>query len=512
MQLKKNNRASQYDAVTAVTQTARSITDGLFRSMSSGNWNLKRFKMERAGVTQVLTRLSYVSALGMLTRINSQFEKTRKVSGPRSLQTSQWGMLCPSDTPEGEACGLVKNLALLAHVTTDSEDAPLRELSFILGVEDINTLTGKDLYEPGTYTVFLNGVILGVHRQPDRFLMDFRRLRNIGRIDSLVSIYTNPRNCAVNISSDGGRVCRPLFIVDQGVPRVTDQDVADIIGGVKLFEDLVTEGKIEYLDVNEETDANIAVDEKHIVYINEKHGQTSSISTTHMEIAPFTVLGAVAGLIPYPHHNQSPRNTYQCAMGKQAMGAIAYNQLNRMDTLLYLLVYPQQPMVKTKTIEMIGYDKVPAGQTATVAVMSYSGYDIEDAIVMNRASLDRGFGRCQVLRRYGTMIKSYPNHTYDRLVNAPVDPQSGTIPEKFSALEADGIAGVGDRLKPGMVYINKQTPTDTSPRVHSSEETTARDADPSAIPYKSTPMTFKYPEPAHVHNVSVIESLMFRSF
>ena len=107
-------------------------------------------------------------------------------------------------------------------------------------------------------------------------------------------------------------------------------------------------------------------------------------TTTHLEIEPFTILGAVAGLIPYPHHNQSPRNTYQCAMGKQAIGAIAYNQLNRIDTLLYLMVYPQQPMVKTKSIELVGYDKLPAGQNATVAVMSFSGYDIEDALILNK--------------------------------------------------------------------------------------------------------------------------------
>jgi DNA-directed RNA polymerase III subunit RPC2 len=113
------------------------------------------------------------------------------------------------------------------------------------------------------------------------------------------------------------------------------------------FDHFLHKGLVEYLDCNEENDCNIAMYEADI-----------GTSTTHLEIEPFTVLGAVAGLIPYPHHNQSPRNTYQCAMGKQAIGAISYNQLKRMDTLLYLMVYPQQPMVKTKTIELIGYDKV----------------------------------------------------------------------------------------------------------------------------------------------------------
>jgi DNA-directed RNA polymerase III subunit RPC2 len=142
------------------------------------------------------------------------------------------------------------------------------------------------------------------------------------------------------------------------------------------FDDFLRNGLVEYLDVNEENDAYIALYEKDIVP-----------STTHLEIEPFTLLGAVAGLIPYPHHNQSPRNTYQCAMGKQAIGAIGYNQFNRIDTLLYLSVYPQKPMVKTKTIELVGYDRLPAGQNATVAVMSYSGYDIEDALILNKVCL-----------------------------------------------------------------------------------------------------------------------------
>ncbi|XP_016515970.1 DNA-directed RNA polymerase III subunit 2-like [Nicotiana tabacum] len=469
--LARPSRSSRLDISPYIAKD--SITVGMERTLSTGNWDVKRFRMHRKGMTQVVARLSYIGSLGHMTKISPQFEKSRKVSGPRALQPSQWGMLCPCDTPEGEACGLVKNLALMTHVTTDEDEQPIISLCYCLGVEDLEQLSAEELHMPSSYLIILNGLILGKHRSPQRFANAMRKLRRAGKIGEFISIFVNEKQRSVYIASDGGRVCRPLVIADKGVSRIKEQHMKELRDGVRNFDSFLRDGLIEYLDVNEENNSLIALYEKE-----------ATPETTHIEIEPFTILGVCAGLIPYPHHNQSPRNTYQCAMGKQAMGNIAYNQLSRMDTLIYLLVYPQRPLLTTRTIELVGYDKLGAGQNATVAVMSYSGYDIEDAIVMNKSSLDRGFGRCIVMKKYSATCLKYENNTSDRIIKPQ---RQGYEAERMQILDEDGLASPGEIIRPHDIYINKESPTVTRTPVSS----------PMSLPdsaYKPSRQTYKGPE------------------
>lgn len=489
--LKKANRAIPLDAVSMISNHANTIGTGLNRAIQTGNWSVKRFNMNRAGVTHVLSRLSYISALGMMTRINSQFEKTRKVSGPRALQPSQWGMLCPSDTPEGEACGLVKNLALMTHITTNADEAPVRRWIFTLdaGVEPIRNFSGAEIHRAGCFMIHINGTPFALTRYPKRFCHRFRTMRRRGWISPFVSININSHFNAVYVATDEGRICRPYIIVKNGEQRLKAEHLRLLQMGKVTFDDFLTHGIVEYLDVNEENDALVTIYEEEITK-----------STTHLEIEPFTILGAVAGLIPFPHHNQSPRNTYQCAMGKQAIGAIAHNQFNRIDTLLYTLVYPQRPMVITKTIELVHYDKLPAGQNATVVVMSYSGYDIEDALVLNKASVDRGFGRCQVFRKYMTELTKYPNGRRERIgdpVNEEKNGQTSRV-KKHQALDNDGLAIVGYKINSGEVMVKKESPIDHT--------TTGIGMDRGPSEYRDSEVSYRITDPAYIDKVMISQT------
>ena len=406
------------------------------RAISTGQWKVARFSIDVDGVSQILTRQSYMHTLSMMTKLSSTFDKTRKITAPRALHGSQWGMTCPSETPEGEAIGITKNFSLLCQVTNDNDEMhfDLVKLSFAMGTEGLEGASSLDIQKE--WIVVIDGQIVGIHRCPMHLIRGMREARRRGFIDAFVSVYRNIAHHAVYISSDGGRVCRPLIICLDGRPQLTQSHINDMKNGIHNFNDFLVMGIVEYLDVNEENDVFIAVSYDEVT---EKH--------THLEIDPFTLLGVNAGLIPFPHHNQSPRNTYQCAMGKQAMGTIALNQHKRMDTNQLLLMYPQRPLCGTKILSLTGFNELGAGINAMVAVMSYSGYDIEDAQIHNSSSIDRGFMRCMSLKKYIHYIQ-------------PSEAQACQPPQARGVTDIDGIINSGARVKMGDALVGKAVHAD----------------------------------------------------
>ncbi|ORD95156.1 DNA-directed RNA polymerase [Enterospora canceri] len=433
--LSKRIRTSEFDALTFFNLQTGSISSTLNRAISSGNWNLKRFRMERSGVTHVLTRYSYITALGMMTKINSHFEKTRKVSGPRSLHTSSWGMFCPADTPEGESCGLVKNLALLAEISTDSDSGATERVLAELGVTEVADSSPSAFYAPSNFLVYVNGSLFGLCQNPVKLAQKFREIRRSGLLDKFVSIFFNKKEQALYVSTDNGRICRPLVIVAKENAFWADRQIRENALKNRTFTDLVTGGFIEYLDVNEENDSLVALSKGAL-----------GPAHTHLEVADCAILSLVAATVPFPHHNQSPRNTYQCAMGKQAVGHVATNAKKRSDLLMLKMNYTQRPLASSLVLSLNRYNLIPAGLNAMVAVMNYTGYDIEDAVVLNKQAIDRGFARVEVYRTLKIELNRCEN---------------GRLEEIHSEGGVEQVVGPGTLVREGDALLSKVRPDRT---------------------------------------------------
>ena len=251
----------------------------------------------------------------------------------------------------------------------------------------------------------------------------------------------------VHVNCDSGRVRRPLIIVSNGNPLVTREDIEKLDSGSITFDDLVRQGKIEYLDAEEEENAYVALEPSDLT---PEH--------THLEIWSPAILGITASIIPYPEHNQSPRNTYQSAMAKQALGLYAANYQLRTDTRAHLLHYPQRPLVQTRALDIIGYTNRPAGNNAILAVISFTGYNMEDSIIMNRSSVERGMYRSTFFRLYSTEEVKYPGGQEDKIVMPEPGVRGYKGKEYYRLLEDNGVVSPEVEVKGGDVLIGKVSP------------------------------------------------------
>ncbi|HKJ97074.1 MAG TPA: DNA-directed RNA polymerase subunit B, partial [Thermoplasmataceae archaeon] len=456
------------------------LTQKLLHAMATGNWI-----GGRTGVSQLLDRVSNVSTLSHLRRIISPLTRSQPHFEARDLHPTQWGRICPNETPEGQNCGLVKNAALIINVTEGIDEKIV--LEFLKGME-LKEIAGESV---SSGRVYLNGDFVGYHDDPEAFSKLIREERRKGKISDEVNVRFEPETREVIVNCDKGRIRRPLLTVKGKTTLITQDMLKKLETGEYTIKDLVKKGAIEWIDAEEEENLYVSIYaydfpercpscsrflyRSKIYWTNPGESQDIELQCescgekfpgkslleedhTHLEIDPSLILGVVASITPYPEHNSSPRITMAAAMTKQSIGLAATNFRIRTDTRGHVLHYPQMPLVKTRVMDFISYEKKPAGQNFVVAIMSYQGYNIQDALIFNKAAVERGLGRSTFFRTYTAEERRYPGGQEDRFEIPTHDVLGARAEDFYKNLDENGIIYPESKVAGSDVLIGKTSP------------------------------------------------------
>ena len=440
------NQTNIYKIIKSTT-----IENGLKRALSTGDFGIKHINSNKVGVAQVLNRLTYISSLSHLRRINTPIDKSGKLVPPRKLHNTSWGFLCPAETPEGASVGVVKNLSYMTHITIASDSNPLYEYIEPHLIE-LNRIT--DEYD---VKVFINGCWLGNAKNAIHLFENLLQKKRQGIINIYTSITFNYKEKEIRVCNDAGRLTRPLLSIKDNKPYLNLEIIQKLKNNEIKWDDLLTNtildhNVIEYIDPDEQNMAMIALKPSDLT------SESSYIyNYTHCEIHPSTIFGILASCIPFPEHNQSPRNTYQCAMGKQAMGMYVTNFDNRMDKTAYVLTYSMRPLVDTRVMTMIQLDKIPSGAPVVVAIMTHSGYNQEDSILFNQGSIDRGLFQATI---YHTEKDEDKKINGDEEIRGKPDKNKtkGMKFGNYSKINNQGVIPENSIIENGDIIISKMIP------------------------------------------------------
>jgi DNA-directed RNA polymerase subunit B len=534
------------------------LTSKVMHALATGNW-----VGGRSGVSQLLDRTTFLAALSHMRRVTSPLVRSQPHFEARDLHPTQWGRLCPNETPEGQNCGLVKNAAQMIDVSEAVNEDDVKLL-----LEEADVEPNPKGWSEGA-RVHVNGDIFGLHMNPHKLVQHFKRGRRRGSVRPEVSIRHDAPNRDIFINTDKGRILRPLLVLDGGSLVLSKEKLDKLRNREMSFADLVNSGIVEWVDAEEEEDLLIAprpfdlphlspkngrplnpakvewlnmgdegikkarlcaqivmpngtkLEEKFSIPLNyfqedldklrRKEKKTGDVLIyTHVEIDPQLILGVCASLVPYPEHNSTPRVTGGTAMVKQSLGLPSANGRLRPDTRQHILHYTQNSMTGTRAMEATNFIRRPAGQNFVVAILSHHGYNMQDAVIMNRGSVERALGRSTFIRTYNAERKRFPGGQVDEIEipGTGLDEVKGLkAPESYAHLENDGLptpeaeisSKPEDRDRTPQVLVGKTSPPRFLEETHG--------AFLQAQERRESSMNARHGEGGFVDNVFITESL-----
>lgn len=425
------------DVITSMNR-ASSITAVFRHTFSTGNWAAQKNSYVRTGVSQVMSRLTYPATISHLRRVVIPIGKEGKNVKIRQIHPTQAFFIDIIESPEGKSIGIVKNLSLLANITTGCNSILIREM-----IEKCEQVTDCDQYfdREDWFKIYLNGALIGLTHSPHDLYEEFRRLRKMGVFSSQVSFCLDEDDREIRVFSDHGRYMRPVMTVEDG--NILKMKKGDL---KMTWAELIENDIVRFIDSNEVENSLIAMTPDDLQkYANQSYD--------YCEIHPSAMLGVCSAVIPYPEHNQSPRLVYQSSMVKQALGVYALSFQERFDTVTHVMHYPQKPMVSTKFDKMLKFDEMLTGCNPIVAVVTYGGWNQEDSVMLNKSAVDRGMFVHTCYKTLTFEENKKTNCSFERIEVPP--PKSQNKSSDYSKLGPNGIARKGVPVNKGDIIIGK---------------------------------------------------------
>ena len=465
------------------------IVEQGFRKAFKGNWGSEAHT-KRLGAVQDLNRLSWYTFISHLRKINLPLDSSAKVVGPRLLNSSQWGFIDPIDTPDGGNIGLHKHLSISTYVTSGSSSRPI--IKWIRANTPLKLVLECDSEQlAASSKVFVNGTWVGVIDTPFELVNLLKLYRRNGILPIYTSLSFDIDHNEVYIYTDAGRLTRPIYYMEDGKLSYDRKFILDDLENGKITWEQIISGFMKKGDMGFNTKNNRIYDIKHLYpdlgtskeemfmslqknrsmvdYIDTPEEEVSLIAInpddlkksafyTHMEIDPSLILGVMGNLVIYPEHNPLPRNSFSCGQSKQAVSVYHSNYQMRIDKMGVILNYGQVPLIKSRYLEHINNEEQPYGVNAIVAIMSYTGYNVEDAILINEGSILRGLFRTTYYSMYEAREESSKVSGMNNSKFANIEKNSVVGKKKgydYSFLDDHGLVKVNTELNDKIILIGK---------------------------------------------------------